>query len=395
MSAAPIYGPPPPGYPYTLSTAPIDTPASPAFEANCCTSCYREEPQVMTYVGPGGAYIAETSYRFVGESTGQFEVQAQAATRWTRMSCVASLIGSLILSAIATGLFMYFNLGGTSTTTEFEENNPGAGSCYIWGVTHVQSFDGDFPNFNQQGDLWIIKGHDGLLNVQGRYLATPFTNGLAALHAMVIGGKVMDGHELSLAPMGNGDITCDGKAILYATPSIAKCGPAQLVYNNQADLDIVDFGDGPKEHIVHIRFDNIPIIIETTRWANHLNVRIDRPSTGYPEDICGACGNFNGDDGDDDLMADENKGCAHIPFSELLLRNPQRAGPMLYKTISDCDSNTRNHAFQLCKQEDIAVSGKLLDDCVFDVCFGGDQYAGQDSYVSSAVEVADEVTSVV
>mmetsp|Transcript_43374 Transcript_43374/g.139405 ORF Transcript_43374/g.139405 Transcript_43374/m.139405 type:complete len:97 (-) Transcript_43374:181-471(-) len=58
-------------------------------------------------------------------------------------------------------------------------------------------------------------------------------------------------------------------------------------------------------------------------------------------------------------------------------------GTLAAHTIADCPESKREHATKLCQASQPSVGVMLLDSCVFDVCFGGDQYAAEDGLAES------------
>merc|ERR1719401_1660292 len=48
--------------------------------------------------------------------------------------------------------------------------------CKLFGDPHVETFDGQHASFYSQGEYWIVKSNE--VWIQGRYMATPVTNGL-------------------------------------------------------------------------------------------------------------------------------------------------------------------------------------------------------------------------
>merc|ERR1712146_603214 len=93
----------------------------------------------------------------------------------------------------------------------------------------------------------------------------------------------------------------------------------------------------------------------------------------------GACGNFNGNAMDDTTQAIKARIGARVTGSELLFHHPTAAGPAgPVKTIADCEQSKRTAAMKACAESNKGMTGHLLDDCIFDTCFGGDQYAAED-----------------
>ena len=71
-------------------------------------------------------------------------------------------------------------------------------------------------------------------------------------------------------------------------------------------------------------------------------------------------------------------------MADLLFHAQAQVGPGgQHVTLADCPQQTREHAFATCKAHQPGAKGNLLESCAFDVCFGGDQYAGEDGLAES------------
>jgi hypothetical protein len=211
------------------------------------------------------------------------------------------------------------------------------------------------------------------ISIQGRFMATPFTNGLAAMHQIVVGGLAMGTDTVTVGPMDNGQITCNGQPIALEFPSQTSCGSATVDYDangavvDQANKDL-------QKKIVHIRLQD-GTHVQVMRWANHLNARITMRKLPFQD---GVCGNFNGDASDDTEGAILARLGGRVPQADLMFHHRIEAGNAVQKTIADCPLEKREHATKICKDSQPSTGGALLDSCIFDVCFGGDQYASQD-----------------
>merc|ERR1712190_86483 len=226
-----------------------------------------------------------------------------------------------------------------------------------------ETFDHGFPNFYEEGEYWVVKS--AAVWIQARYLATPFTNGLSATHQIAVGGEFLNGHKIVVGPMENGQITMDGNPVLTTFPSQLSdpsCG-ITLSYNGEGKL------------VVHL---------QVMRWANHLNVRITMTPREGGQD--GSCGNFNGNAVDDATAAIKSRIGQRVPVTDLLFHAAAQVGPGgKTVTITDCQQQKREHAMKICKSKQPGADGKLLESCIFDVCFAGDQYAGEDGLAEGGV----------
>merc|ERR1712146_738661 len=196
--------------------------------------------------------------------------------------------------------------------------------------------------FYGEGIKWIVKSDE--VKIQGNYQATPFTNGLAATHAVAIGGSVMKGHVLKVGPMENGQITFDNQPILMSFGTYNAAGLV-VAYNDQGEL--VDGAMGHlQRHIVHVSLPGGGKV-EVMRWSNHINVRITMaPRPG--QDIDGHCGNFNGNAADDTTDAIRTRVGMGVSQAESLFRAYQASVPGKRPSIDDCEPRKRDMAKAAC-----------------------------------------------
>jgi len=327
----------------------------------------------MTFVGGGGSYTTETSYKYVGHGAGEFSYVMPKKTNFLPFICGGLLVLLLILGVVL------FSSGNPTTTTTPTPVGP-AGDCLLWGDPHVETFDHGFPNFYDEGEFWVVKSPQ--VYIQARYLATPFTNGLAATHQISVGGPFLNGHKVVVGPMENGQITMDGVPVLQAFPSTLSDPSSGVLLSYNSEGKLVDNAQGHLEkHIVHIDLP-LGVHLQVMRWANHLNVRVSMtPRVGGQD---GSCGNFNGDAVDDSTAAIKSRIGQRVAVADLLFNVPAQVGPGgQHVTVADCAQQKRDHATGICKAKQPGASGKLLESCIFDVCFGGDQYAGEDGLAES------------
>jgi len=332
-------------------------------------------------VGQGnGRFDAVEAYNFVGQGQGSFE-RTEVATPYGwkfRPTCMAiSLL--LLLAAVV----VVFFIGGSVTTTTTALATGPPGDCIIWGDPHFETFDHTFPNLYDEGEFWIVKSAE--ISIQGRFLATQFTNGLAATHQIVVGGAFLQGHTIQIGPMENGQITLDGQPILQQFPSSLtlpnKLGSVSFDGTGQ----LVDSGmesPGMQKKIVHMSLpDNTHL--QVMRWANHLNVKVTMTPRGNQD---GACGNFNGIPDDDSTDQIKTRLGGRIPLAELIFHAQAQVaapGSRPALTLDDCPTAKKAEAQVKCELATPQAKGQLEDSCVFDVCFGGDQYAVEDGLSES------------
>merc|ERR1719476_575818 len=83
------------------------------------------------------------------------------------------------------------------------------GTCIGWGDPHLRTFDGKRADYYSSGDYYLVKS--GSISIQGQYLPTKFTNGLAVTKMVAIGGPVLKGNKLVIGPLA---ATWNGAPIL-------------------------------------------------------------------------------------------------------------------------------------------------------------------------------------
>jgi len=335
--------------------------------------CETTGPGVMTFVGGGGSYTTETTYKYVGRGAGEF---SYATPKQTNFLCF--IVPGVLVLVLVVVLILFC---GSPTTTTTPAGPPG--DCLLWGDPHVETFDHGFPNFYEEGEYWVVKSD--MVWIQARYLATPFTNGLSATHQIAVGGDFLSGHKIVVGPMENGQITLDGNPILTTFPSQYSdptCGGSGITLSYNGEGKLVDNAQGHLErHIVHMDLP-LGVHLQVMRWANHLNVRITMAAVGGGQD--GSCGNFNGLAEDDSTAAIKGRIGQRVPACDLLFHAAAPVGPGgQHVTMADCEQQKREHAMKICKEKQPEAGGKLLESCVFDVCFAGDQYAGEDGLAES------------
>merc|ERR1712194_387717 len=118
----------------------------------------------------------------------------------------------------------------------------GVGTCIGWGDPHVRTFDGMRADYYSSGEYYIVKSP--VVSIQGRYLPTKFTNGLAVTKMVAIGGPLLKGNKLIIGPLAT---TWNGAPILTGFPS----------HFDQPGIVHVKIADGTPEGL----------LVQVNRWT--------------------------------------------------------------------------------------------------------------------------------
>lgn len=128
------------------------------------------------------------------------------------VALVALLAAAIVLAAMG--------MAKTTTTTppmqqvampllpESTTAPPQAAECTFWGDPHLRTFDGGRPSYYGEGEFYIVKSDTVV--IQGRYMGTRYTAGLAATNKIAVGGPFLNGHIISVGTLEDGPITVDG-----------------------------------------------------------------------------------------------------------------------------------------------------------------------------------------
>mmetsp|Transcript_107638 Transcript_107638/g.270001 ORF Transcript_107638/g.270001 Transcript_107638/m.270001 type:complete len:540 (-) Transcript_107638:338-1957(-) len=261
-------------------------------------------------------------------------------------------------------------------------------TCMIWGDPHVNVFDSVDPdgdaigasvvNIYGHGDYWIVRSR--AISIQGRYNATQWSiDGQSATRAIAIGGRFMRGHTLIIEAM-DGQMTWDGDAILQDFPSsFAAEGLISASYH-----ELEEPIDKAETHrpIYGVKLD-LPHSVRVTvnRWAKHLDVLISmRPQRGGQD---GHCGNLNFNATDDTLESISARMNLRVSAQDSLFPvDSLDTAEVTEKSIADCAPEIREQAQAHCEQMQVngdgeAASEPFIKACVYDACFGGEDFAAQ------------------
>jgi len=230
-------------------------------------------------------------------------------------------------------------------------------------------------DYYSSGEYYIVKSD--VVSIQGRYLPTKYTNGLAVTKMVAIGGPVLKGNKLIIGPLA---ATWNGAPILTGFPShFDQPGIVHVDYDNVGAL--VDTAlDASKKKIVHVKIaDGSPegLLVQVNRWTasagnEYVNWQITMHSRSGQD---GHCGNFNGNAADDDRMAVRQRvGTQGVPAGpELLFATKTPITTANRPDINNCPTATLDAAKADCKATFGGESPKMS--CLTDYCFAGKDVA--------------------
>jgi len=322
----------------------------------------------LTYVGEGRGNYNNAGYMYVGEGAGSFYKETKEIPYGCRVRpCCFFLLPLLLLPFLFYYLLEPVPAPAAKKPTAF-------GTCIGWGDPHVRTFDGARVDYYSSGEYHIVKSP--LISIQGRYLPTVFTNGLAVTKMVAIGGSLLKGNTLIIGPL---TATWNGAPILTEFPSHFNQSGLSVDYGNAGIL--VDPAINPeKKKIVHVKIaDGTPegITIQVNRRTGsrgneYVNWKISMHSR-HGQD--GHCGNFNGNAVDDDRLAVlarlGNRGVPAGPELLFATRTPVAAADR--PDINDCPTATLEAAKADCKATFGGMSPKMS--CLTDYCFVGKEVA--------------------
>jgi hypothetical protein len=240
-------------------------------------------------------------------------------------------------------------------------------------------------NLYDPGDFWIVSS--AAVHIQGR-LVVPLNSkrGNAVVGAIAISGPFVGGSKLIIDPKGS---TWNGAPILKEMGSsfTEAIGDDAMNAKLHNDGKPMRNGKGPPTTLDVFLPLNVKLTIN--RWGGHLDVMITMPAVRGGQD--GLCGNFNGNQNDDDLQSVSSRIDYPQVQSGWLAASLFQKAPMISaptKAINttdkeECSEDKLNAAMQKCKDamgEDAAAG--LLASCAHDTCNVGDQYVDQYAVVN-------------
>merc|ERR1712190_335879 len=244
------------------------------------------------------------------------------------------------------------------------------GQCILFGDPHIMTFDNKRVDFYTPGEYWIVKS--STVSIQARYKPTHITSGLSVTKEIAFGGPFMKGHVLRVSSL---TATYDGQPICAGFPSSFSNDVVQIQYNSMGGTQ-QNGREGKALHVVHITLPN-SVQVQINRWnepneGSYINVKIMMPKQPGQD---GHCGNFNGNQADDDrLQIRARVGVTGVEASALIFAGAKiPVGQANRPDINNCEASKLDHAKALCKAKEHKFIPSM--GCLTDVCFGGDGFA--------------------
>lgn len=254
----------------------------------------------------------------------------------------------------------------------------------IWGDPHVNVFDSVDPdgdaigasvvNIYGHGDYWVVRSE--LISIQGRYNATQWSiDGQSATRALAIGGPFLNGHTFIVEAM-DGIMTWDGEPVMQDFPSrFAADGVISAHYHElEEPIDQAE----PYRPVYGVDLElPLGVRVRVNRWAKHLDVLIAMRQQLSGQD--GHCGNFNLNATDDTLDLISARTDLRVSAQESLFPGASPdASEVVEKSITDCAPEVREPAQVECEAKQANASASFVEACVYDVCFGGEDFDVQE-----------------
>mmetsp|Transcript_120968 Transcript_120968/g.240982 ORF Transcript_120968/g.240982 Transcript_120968/m.240982 type:complete len:536 (+) Transcript_120968:92-1699(+) len=225
-------------------------------------------------------------------------------------------------------------------------------SCQGMEEPYMQTFDGKHVAYYSSGDYHIVNSSQ--ISIQGRYLPTDLTNGLAVTKMVAIGGgTLLKDNTLIITPS---TVTWNKNPILEDSSHFDELGLLTVDYGNTsyvADTALELSNERPVHvHISDCSKEGLNILVNRTTFSPGNGFLTWRVSMHSQHGQDGYCGNFNEDATDDDRHSVHQRlGKKIRPTGPELLFEPETpdTDPDLPE-IGNCPTATLEEALEKCKK---------------------------------------------
>jgi hypothetical protein len=240
------------------------------------------------------------------------------------------------------------------TEEALKEKQPPFASCQDGEDSHVQTFDGRHVDYYSNGDYYIVKSD--MISIQGRSLPTRFSSGLAVTKFVAIGGSLLKNNTLIIGA---------STAKWNKNPILTKF-PDQFIKPGLVTVDYGNVTEPSTERTVTVKIVECSpqrpkgVVIQVKRWtfsheSEYITWRISMHSLRRKGGQDGHCGNFNGDETDDDRVHRRGKKLVPTGDDVLFERKTPDIDPNRYD-IDDCPAAILEEAKEKCKKRFFSYS---------------------------------------
>jgi len=253
-----------------------------------------------------------------------------------------------------------------------------AGVCVIWGDPHILTFDNKRVDFYTQGQYWLVKSNT--VHIQGLYRPTHATSGLSVMKAIAFGGPFMRGNKIIIETQNAYFIPAGGaqQPIITGFPANFDQGDLHVRYDSMG-ATMQKGRAGMAMHVVHLQLP-LGVSVQVNRWmeaseGNYINAKVHMSAQPGQD---GHCGNFNGNQADDDrLQIRARVGTTGVAPADLLFLGGKIPVVQANRPdINNCEASKLDSAKLLCKKKENKFIPSMA--CLIDVCFGGNGFANDE-----------------
>ena len=230
-------------------------------------------------------------------------------------------------------------------------------NCYGWGDPHYRSFD--YHYFDFQGDCEYVlsqpcNNSDFIITASNTAINS-YVSATSSVRVII----PSDGFEILLSRGGGGTVTING---------FLQANNGDRMIHNSSTVEVLRTGGHPYVLLkigppIRISFDG--------------SARVDvTVSSGWKGELCGLCGNYNDDSGDDFMLPDGSLTTSANDFGNSWLyaetsscggKDPPPPCPTSVMTAAEARcSELSNRVFNVCSS--VVDPKPFIDGCILDYC---------------------------